>query len=101
VDIHFISDLHLCAERPALTAVFERYLAGPARTASALTSWAISSNTGPAMTTSTIRSTRGSPDNSHLADAGCRVFFMPGNRDFLLGADFARRAKLEILPEPA
>jgi len=102
VDIHFISDLHLCAERPALTAVFERYLAGPARTASALyilgdlfEYWAGDDDLDDPLNTRVARQL------AALADAGCRVFFMPGNRDFLLGADFARRAKLEILPEPA
>ena len=34
--VHFISDLHLSADRPALTGLFERYLAGPARTAEQL-----------------------------------------------------------------
>jgi len=102
VDIHFISDLHLCAERPALTAVFERYLAGPARTASALyilgdlfEYWAGDDDLDDPLNTRVARQL------ATLADVGCRVFFMPGNRDFLLGADFARRAKLEILPEPA
>ena len=102
MDIHFISDLHLCAERPALTAVFERYLAGPARTASALyilgdlfEYWAGDDDLDDPLNTRVARQL------ATLADAGCRVFFMPGNRDFLLGADFARRAKLEILPEPA
>lgn len=101
MDIHFISDLHLCAERPALTAVFERYLAGPARTASALyilgdlfEYWAGDDDLDDPLNTRVARQL------ATLADAGCRVFFMPGNRDFLLGADFARRAKLEILPEP-
>ena len=102
MDIHFISDLHLCAERPALTAVFERYLAGPTRTASALyilgdlfEYWAGDDDLDDPLNTRVARQL------ATLADAGCRVFFMPGNRDFLLGADFARRAKLEILPEPA
>ena len=101
MDIHFISDLHLCAERPALTAVFERYLAGPTRTASALyilgdlfEYWAGDDDLDDPLNTRVARQL------AALADAGCRVFFMPGNRDFLLGADFARRAKLEILPEP-
>ena len=36
-----------------------------------------------------------------LAESGCQVFFMPGNRDFLIGADFAARARLQLLAEPA
>lgn len=36
-----------------------------------------------------------------LAGSGCRVFFMAGNRDFLLGEGFARAARFEILPDPS
>ena len=32
--------------------------------------------------------------------AGARVFFMHGNRDFLLGESFAESAGLELLPDP-
>ncbi|WP_300440766.1 UDP-2,3-diacylglucosamine diphosphatase [Zoogloea sp.] len=101
MQIHFISDLHLCADRPALTAVFERYLAGPARAAKRLyilgdlfEYWAGDDDVDDplaALVASRIKA---------LAEAGCNVFFMPGNRDFLLGTDFAGRASLEILPEP-
>ncbi len=100
--IHFISDLHLSADRPALTALFERYLAGPARAAARLyilgdlfEYWAGDDDLDD-------------PLNTHvagllaaLAGAGCQVSFMPGNRDFLIGADFASRAGLQILAEPA
>lgn len=102
MQIHFISDLHLCADRPALTAVFERYLAGPARAAARLyilgdlfEYWAVDDDLDD-------------PLNTHvaglladLAESGCQVFFMPGNRDFLIGADFAARARLQLLAEPA
>lgn len=35
-----------------------------------------------------------------LAQQGVAVFFMAGNRDFLLGDDFARRAHFTLLQEP-
>ena len=36
-----------------------------------------------------------------LAEHDVAVYFMPGNRDFLPGARFARAAKLTILPDPS
>jgi UDP-2,3-diacylglucosamine hydrolase len=36
-----------------------------------------------------------------LAHSGCRVFFMPGNRDFMLGERFAGAAGLDILADPS
>jgi UDP-2,3-diacylglucosamine hydrolase len=35
-----------------------------------------------------------------LSEQGVAVFFMHGNRDFLIGARFAAEAKLTILPDP-
>ncbi|QNA88773.1 UDP-2,3-diacylglucosamine diphosphatase [Massilia sp. Dwa41.01b] len=35
-----------------------------------------------------------------LADAGVELYWMAGNRDFLVGADFARAAGLTLLAEP-
>ncbi len=36
-----------------------------------------------------------------LSDSGVRVFFQHGNRDFLVGREFAQRAGLRLLPEHA
>ena len=33
------------------------------------------------------------------ADAGCKLFFMHGNRDFLLGSAYAKRCGMSLLPE--
>ena len=99
--IHFISDLHLSADRPALTALFERYLAGPARAASRLyilgdlfEYWAGDDDLDDPL------GARVASQLAALVDAGTQVFFMPGNRDFLIGADFASRARLTLLPDP-
>ncbi|WP_133127253.1 UDP-2,3-diacylglucosamine diphosphatase [Legionella nagasakiensis] len=35
-----------------------------------------------------------------LASQGVAIYFMHGNRDFLLGERFARLAKIQLLPEP-
>jgi UDP-2,3-diacylglucosamine hydrolase len=99
---HFISDLHLTVDRPALTAVFERYLAGPARDADVLyilgdlyEYWAGDDDHDDPLNSALAAQL------ARLADGGTRIHFMPGNRDFLIGADFAHRAHLEILPEPS
>ena len=36
-----------------------------------------------------------------MSDAGVPVFFSRGNSDFLLGEEYARRAGMAILPDPA
>lgn len=102
MQVHFISDLHLSVDRPALTAVFERYLVGLARNAEALyilgdlyEYWAGDDDHDDPLSSGLERQL------AALAEAGTRIHFMPGNRDFLIGADFARRCRLTILPEPS
>nr|WVJ83608.1 UDP-2,3-diacylglucosamine diphosphatase [Xanthomonas campestris pv. campestris] len=97
----FISDLHLDPARPAITELFLDFLRtqvpGSER---ALHPW---------------RSVRGVDRRRHpvdrrgsavagalhaVATTGVPVFFMPGNRDFLVGAAYAQRAGFRILPDP-
>jgi len=97
----FISDLHLDPARPEITALFLAFLDGEARGADALyvlgdlfESWVGDddpSEAGDAVATRFAA----------LADAGVPVAFMHGNRDFLVGHDFARRARMTLLPDPA
>ena len=97
----FISDLHLDSERPQITALFGRFLTDQARGAEALyilgdlfEAWVGDddpSDTG-AFVASRLRA---------VSDAGTPVYFIRGNRDFLLGEDYARRAGMTILPDPA
>ena len=97
----FISDLHLDPERPAITELFVGFIGGEAREADALyilgdlfEAWVGDddpSETG-AVVADTLRA---------LRDSGVPVYFMPGNRDFLLAKDYARRAGMTILPDPA
>lgn len=96
----FISDLHLDPERPAITELFGQFVRGEARHADALyilgdlfEAWVGDddpSDTG-AFVARELRA---------LRDAGVPVYFVHGNRDFLLGSDFARRAGMTILPDP-
>ena len=96
----FISDLHLEADRPEIGEQFLEFLAGPARTADALyilgdlfEAWIGDDDPSPyyAEMKAAIRD---------LADSGVPVFFMHGNRDFMIGESFAREAGVTILEDP-
>ena len=97
----FISDLHLDAERPAITELFGRFIDEEATRADALyilgdlfEAWV--GDDDPSDTGAYVAAKlRG------LADTGVPVRFMRGNRDFLVGDDYARRAGIEILNDPA
>ncbi len=97
----FVSDLHLDPERPAITELFGRFIEGEARGAQALyilgdlfEAWV--GDDDPSDTGRFVADRlRG------LRDSGVPVYFMHGNRDFLLGEDYARRAGMAILPDPA
>ncbi|GGD08975.1 UDP-2,3-diacylglucosamine hydrolase [Franconibacter daqui] len=95
----FIADLHLCAEEPAITAGFLRFLAGEARQADALyilgdlfEAWIGDDDPNPlhAQIAAAIRT---------LVESGVACYFIHGNRDFLLGKRFARESGMQLLPE--
>ena len=97
----FISDLHLDPERPAITELFGRFLDGEARAAEALyilgdlfEAWVGDDDPSEAGTFVAARL-------KALTDAGVPTYFIRGNRDFLLGDEYAKRAGMTILPDPA
>src|SRR5687768_12601830 len=97
----FISDLHLDAERPAITELFGRFIDEEARGADALY---ILGDLFEAWVGDDDPSEAGefvAGKLSALAKAGVPVSFIRGNRDFLLHDDYARRAGMAILPDPA
>ena len=98
----FISDLHLAYERPEINSLFSRFMDDTARCAEALyilgdlfEYWVgddqLDHDLLARSVTDAIR---------RWSDAGTRVYFMHGNRDFLIGERFAREAGLTILPDP-
>ncbi|MCK7593348.1 UDP-2,3-diacylglucosamine diphosphatase [Pseudomarimonas salicorniae] len=96
----FISDLHLREAGEALTRILLSYLNGPARDLPRLyilgdlfEAWVGDDDDGalPAQVAEAL---------SRLSAAGTAVHFQHGNRDFLLGADYARRAGMRLLPDP-
>lgn len=96
----FISDLHLDAERPAITELFGRFVDEEGASADALyilgdlfEAW-VGDDDPSAAGVFVAGKLRG------LRDTGVPVYFMRGNRDFLLGDDYAKRAGITILPDP-
>lgn len=95
----FISDLHLSPERPAITELFLNYIGGEARRAQALyilgdlfEVWLGDDDSQPEHQR-IIAALR------DLRDSGTEVYLMHGNRDFLLGEDFASASGCRLLPE--
>ncbi len=99
---HLISDLHLQPERPDTVRRFRDYLAGPARDAAALyilgdlfEYWVGDDCLDePASFERDVCAAL-----RRLADAGTRLFFIAGNRDFLAGPGFAAASGAKLLPE--
>ena len=99
--VFFISDLHLCDSRPDINRVFFEFLRGPAREAEALyilgdlfEYWAGDDDLAD-------------PFNRSVAGAlveysrtGIPLRFMHGNRDFLLGGEFAKACGITLLDDP-
>jgi len=96
----FISDLHLSADRPQISAAFCRFLRGPAGRAEALY-----------ILGDLFDAWLGADDDSPLSDqirqalyafsrTGTPLFCMRGNRDFLLGEDFGRATGCRLLHDP-
>jgi len=95
----FLSDLHLEDARPEALEWMLGFLAGPARKAEAVyvlgdlfEFWI--GDDAPTPTALTLADA-----TRDLAERGVPIGFMHGNRDFLLGADYAARAGFDLLPE--
>jgi UDP-2,3-diacylglucosamine hydrolase len=96
----FVSDLHLDAVRPGIIKIFRDFLRDEAAHADALyvlgdlfEYWVGDDDPQPV-------AVEVADGLSTLARSGVPVFFLRGNRDFLLGADFAARCGMRILPDP-
>ncbi|MBL8522231.1 MAG: UDP-2,3-diacylglucosamine diphosphatase [Betaproteobacteria bacterium] len=98
----FISDLHLCNERPQTTALFNQFLGDIAGSAKALyilgdlfEYWLGDDQLDHDPLAQAIARSL-----SAVSHAGTRVHFMHGNRDFLIGERFCREAGLNLLDDP-
>lgn len=97
----FISDLHLAPERPLPVQLFFRFVAEIATSAQALyilgdffEAWVGDDMLDQAFPQDILKALQ------LLDERGVRVFFIAGNRDFLLGETFAQAAGLTLLADP-
>ncbi len=102
----FISDLHLCDSRPHITTAFIDFLESTASQAQALyilgdlfEYWAGDDAIEHGMIKPSALHT--SIDALHRLSKNVPVFFMAGNRDFLIGPGFTKVAGITILPDPS
>ncbi|WP_301101345.1 UDP-2,3-diacylglucosamine diphosphatase [Propionivibrio sp.] len=102
--LHFISDLHLSPQAPGATRIFLDFLGGRARAAEHLYILGDLFEVWPGddciddvqdgFNHGIINALRA------LTDCGVRLSVMHGNRDFLLGNEFALRSGASLLPDP-
>jgi UDP-2,3-diacylglucosamine hydrolase len=97
----FVSDLHLQPSMPRTAQAFLDFLQKHALKAQQLyllgdlfEAWAGDDDIATPFNRQIIGALRS------VADAGVAVFWIAGNRDFLIGADFAAAAGLTLLPDP-
>ena len=96
-----VSDVHLCEERPAQVDAFLGLLNGPAREAESLfilgdlfEYWVGDDDCSSSLAQQVIAALKA------LADSACKVYFISGNRDFLIGQTFADAAGFKLLDDP-
>ncbi|MDN3653901.1 UDP-2,3-diacylglucosamine diphosphatase [Thalassotalea ponticola] len=96
---YFIADLHLTKERSDITECFLRFIEQQAPLAERLyilgdffEYWIGDDDDNPFVLTI-------ADQLKQLSDKGTEIFFIQGNRDFLLGKKFADRASMTLLPD--
>jgi UDP-2,3-diacylglucosamine hydrolase len=97
----FISDLHLKEEMPETTAAFLAFLKRPARETQQLyllgdifEYWAGDDDLASPFIHQIVTALR------EVSDAGIALFWMAGNRDFLVGSEFALATGATLLSDP-
>ncbi len=101
---YFISDLHLCEQQPQITRLFVQFCRNKACQAQALyilgdffeywlgDDFAINGGDHVAQTVQ--------KELYSLSQRGVKIYFMAGNRDFLLGETFADSCGMQVIQEP-
>jgi UDP-2,3-diacylglucosamine hydrolase len=96
---YFIADLHLAQNRPDITACFLRFLKNEAAQAQTLyilgdlfEAW-VGDDDDSAYLATVAKALK------TLSNFGTTIYYIHGNRDFLLGARFAKKSGMILLPE--
>ncbi len=97
----FISDLHLSEDTPLIRKRFLEFLAGPCRDADALyilgdlfETWVGDDDIPAPFNRKVVEAL------NELTSSGTAMFLMHGNRDFLIGENFAKACGATLLPDP-
>jgi UDP-2,3-diacylglucosamine hydrolase len=98
--ILFISDLHLTPERPEILLMFNEFMRGPARDADQLYILGDLFEYWIGIDAIDLLQIRPMLDEiSGVVKSGTEVFFIAGNRDFLVGNDFAEFTGTRLLTD--
>lgn len=96
---YFIADLHLCENRPDISTCFLHFLESDAIQAEKLyilgdlfEAWVGDDDDNPYLKTIADALT-------HLSQSGTSIYYIHGNRDFLLGNKYAKKSSMTLLPE--
>lgn len=96
---YFIADLHLSESRPDISACFLRFLESDAIEAEKLyilgdlfEAWVGDDDDSPFLKTIADALTK-------LSQTGTKIYYIHGNRDFLIGKRYAKQANMKLLPE--
>ena len=95
----YISDLHLHESRPEVTGAFFYFLQQEARQAETLYILGDFFDARVGDDDDAELPTRVATELKQLSSHGAKIFFQHGNRDFLLGATYAARCGMQLLPE--
>lgn len=97
---YFISDLHLSASKPHLSEIFLKFLSNDAKKADALyilgdlfETWLGDDNRDP-------HDVRIIEALAEFSETGIPLYFMHGNRDFLIGERFTVESHCQLLQDP-
>jgi UDP-2,3-diacylglucosamine hydrolase len=98
---YFISDLHLTTQDPDTLGAFQHFIQSEAIGIDALyilgdlfEAW-IGDDDSSACSATVAKTLQG------LKQRGTKIYYLRGNRDFLLGEDYAEQCGMTILPDPS